>query len=233
MYSGQLHESERRVLAQALRAEPNPQLLLEVGTAHGRGSTHVTLEALRANGSGHLWGIEASESTFKEMQRYLRAEFGEFTDVFTPIFGFSQSEIPNVLGKLSSGAALDYVFLDGGNNPQEQVDEFLLLADRIALGGVIFSHDAKLRKGRWLVPYLRSLDNWRCTLHDGTAEGLFEARKIATQPSHGSSELAERRLRALRSAPIERLARSLPSGLKKRIFALMPAWLAGKIADGR
>lgn len=52
---------------------------------------------------------------------------------------------------------VDLAFLDGGDNPYEQVREFQFLDPRIPVGGQLLSHDAKLRKGRWLVPYVLAL----------------------------------------------------------------------------
>ncbi len=90
---------------------------------------------------------------------------------FTPLFGYSDVIIPNLLSNKSRN--VDVVFLDGGDNPQEQITEFQMLADAVPIGGVLFSHDAKLRKGKWLVPYLGELDNWDCVLHDVSEEGII------------------------------------------------------------
>ena len=73
---------------------------------------------------------------------------------------------------------IDLVFLDGGDNPNEQIQEFELLADRIPLGGHLFAHDAKLRKGKWLHPYLKLLDNWRVELIDISRKSCSAARKL-------------------------------------------------------
>ena len=60
----------------------------------------------------------------------------------------------------------------------------------IPVGGQLMSHDAKVRKGRWLVPYISRLDNWESQLHDVSEYGLFYAKKIAAQPSSASLRAA-------------------------------------------
>ena len=59
----------------------------------------------------------------------------------------------------------------------EQITEFQLIDPRIPVGGTLMAHDAKLRKGKWLVPYVSTLDNWECKLHDISDEGLFVAKR--------------------------------------------------------
>src|SRR6185436_13026746 len=109
--------------------------------------------------------------------------------------------IPEWLAQQTRGFQIDFVFLDGGNNPIEQITEFRLLDPFIPPGAQLMAHDAKLRKGKWLVPYLSRLDNWQCTLHDVSTEGLFHARKIAQSPSPESLGSARSTLLALRLRP--------------------------------
>jgi hypothetical protein len=71
---------------------------------------------------------------------------------FTPLFGFSQAVIPDFLAKNGKDTTIEFVFLDGGDNPMEQITEFQVLRDAMPVGAVLLSHDAKLRKGKWLVP---------------------------------------------------------------------------------
>ena len=152
---------------------------------------------------------------------------------FTPLFGFSQKVIPGWLAEQPAEFMVDVVFLDGGNNPREQITEFSLLAPRVQVGGHVFSHDAKLRKGKWLVPYLRLLDNWECELHDVSEEGLFHARKLSAEPSPASLQAARGRLFQMQLEPKEIAAVLLPRRLCALIFNLLPERLVRRIADGR
>ena len=115
----------------------------------------------------------------------------------------------------------------------EQIDEFHLLQKSIPVGGVLLSHDAKLRKGKWLVPYLKAHDNWECVLHDVSAEGLFEARKTADKPSDASRRRASGVLRSLRSQPTEFVARYIPTPVMRLILRVMPRKLAISLTQGR
>lgn len=231
---GQLNAEERRLLTEAVRgAQPRPRVVLEVGTWLGGGSTLHLLRALEANGEGHLWGIEADPSIYDRMLANLRAAAPEAVARFTPLFGFSQQVIPQWLAGQPPGTEADVVFLDGGNNPREQVVEFDLLAPRIRVGGQLFAHDAKLRKGKWLGPYLRQLDNWETTLHDVSDEGLLQARKIAEAPSPASQRAARRLLMRLQLEPQEIAAALVPRRLCGWIFSLLPERLVRRIADGR
>ena len=232
--AGQLNERERQILTQAiLTASPKPQTVVEVGTWLGGGSTLNILRALQQNGTGHLWGVEADRSIYDRMLANIRAAAPEASGRFTPIFGFSQDIIPQWLAERGRGVPVDFAFLDGGNNPQEQIDEFKLLDPFIPVGGQLMGHDAKLRKGKWLVPYLMKLDNWKAQLHDVSDEGLLTAVKVAAQPSAASRRAADACLRKMRLAPAELAATYLPSGVCGFFLRLLPRGFSRRLSDGR
>lgn len=229
---GQLNTDERAIITHWVN-EIKPELVLEVGTWKGGGSTLHILKALEVNHKGHLWGIEASQDIYDQMIANITSAGDDLVARFTPIFGFSQKVIPSFLANQCIDSKIGVVFLDGGDNPMEQVEEFQLLRDRIAVGGVLLSHDAKLRKGKWLVPYLRAHDNWRCKIHDVSGEGLFEARKISEYPSAQSVAEAASVLRSLRMQPTELVGRLLPSPMINLIFKCLPRKLVLSITQGR
>ena len=227
---GQLNSQERAIITGWVN-DLKPDRTLEVGTWKGGGSTLHILNALEANGKGHLWGIEATRSIYDEMIANIGS--AGLKNRFTPIFGFSQQVIPEFLAEQGTDAGMGLVFLDGGDNPLEQIEEFQLIRNCILVGGVLLSHDAKLRKGKWLVPYLRAHDNWDCKLHDVSVEGLFEARKLADQPSASSKTKAASVLRSLRMEPKELLGRHLPSSFIDLILKFLPRKLVLSITQGR
>lgn len=232
--SGQLNSEERRIITAAvLESEQKPKIVLEVGTWLGGGSTLHLLRALEKNGVGRLWGIEADRSIYEEMLKNIRAAAPEALHRFTPLFGFSQEVIPRWLKELGPEEQVDLVFLDGGDNPFEQIQEFMLLDDRIRIGGRLFAHDAKLRKGKWLLPYLSLLDNWKVELHDISTEGLLSANKLAVNPSPQSSRAARRKLRSMRLQPIELIGRLLPSPVCDALLMMMPARFRSRVSQGR
>jgi predicted O-methyltransferase YrrM len=230
---GQLNAVECRLLTEAVvNATAKPKILLEVGTWLGGGSTLHILRALEKNGAGHLWGVEADRSIYERMIANIRAAAPEAAHRFTPLFGFSQEVIPQWLRE-QGAAAVDFAFLDGGNRPLEQIVEFQLLDPHIPVGGQLLAHDAKLRKGKWLVPYLSRLDNWQTQLQDVSTEGLFQARKLAARPSPASLRSARATLRRLRCSPAEIAAVILPARVCGLFLRLMPSRLAWRLSDGR
>jgi predicted O-methyltransferase YrrM len=231
---GQLNEVERQLLVEAIANAPTkPEVVIEVGTWLGGGSTLHILRALEKNGTGHLWGIEASRSIYERMIGNIRTAAPEAIHRFTPLFGFSQEVIPQWIREQPTGLRVDVAFLDGGNNPMEQITEFKLLDPLIPLGGQLMGHDAKLRKGKWLVPYVSALDNWQSQLHDVSTEGLFQAKKVAVQPSPESRKAAERLLRRRRLEPAEIAAACLPAPVCGLLLRMMPRRLSRSVAEGR
>ncbi len=232
--AGQLSETERRLLTEAVTSGPRkPEVALEVGTWLGGGSTAHILRALESNGAGHLWGIEADRSIYEQMLQNLQVAVPEALHRFTPLFGFSQKVIPQWLAQQTSGFQIDIVFLDGGINPMEQVTEFRLVDPFMPVGAVLMAHDAKVRKGKWLVPYLGRLDHWQSEVHEVSDEGLLSARKVAPHPSGKSLKSARLALLGMRCAPIEIAAAITPRSLCGIMFRLLPSRFARSIAEGR
>jgi hypothetical protein len=163
----------------------------------------------------------------------IRSAGDELVARFTPVFGFSQKVIPDLIKDMGKDAVFGFVFLDGGDNPMEQIEEFQLIRDYVPVGGVIMGHDAKLRKGKWLVPYMRAHDKWECVLHDVSEEGLFEVRKVSDHPSEDSKNKAASLLSTMRMQPTELIGRLLLTPLIKIILRFIPTKLLLKITQGR
>jgi predicted O-methyltransferase YrrM len=232
--AGQLNERECQILTSAIcDAAVKPKIVLEVGTWLGGGSTLHFLRALHRNGEGHLWGIEADRSIYDRMIENIRAAAPEALNRFTPLFGLSQKIIPGWLAERGDNEVVDVAFLDGGDNPFEQIVEFKLLTDRIPVGGRLLAHDTKLRKGKWLRPYLSLLDNWQVQIHDVSDEGLLEAVKLRAQPGAESLRAAERKLFSLRLDPVEVAGSLLPSKACKVILNALPTQLMRRVSQGR
>jgi predicted O-methyltransferase YrrM len=225
----QLHPGEKDILRGKLLAMPKPTIL-EIGTYKGGGSTLTFLEALKRKGFGKLIGIEADPDVFAEMKANIVSVDPGYFAFFEPISGFSQRVIP---GLLTRHPHFDLAFLDGGNNPREQIEEFELLKNAIPVGGFLFSHDANLRKGHWLVPYLFELDNWRVTIHQASVEGLLEAEKVGEAPSTESLQRARSVLRRRMLSPVEIATLLFPSSFKGFVLKLLPLKIRRRIGEGR
>lgn len=227
---GQLNEAERRLIT---GASPKSQAAIEVGTRLGGGSTLHILWALEQNGTGHLWGIGVDRSIYERMIENIRAAAPQEANRFTPLVGFSQDVLQEWRQRQAAARMVDFYFLDGGNNPREQIEEFELLDPLIPVSGQLMSHDAKLRKGRWLVPFITRLDNWEAKLHDISENGLFYARKIASQPSPVSRRVARRHLFKKQCDPVEIAASYLPSSICKLALGLLPGKMSRHLTDNR
>ncbi len=232
--AGQLNGEERRILQRAIVGGPKkPEVVLEVGTWLGGGSTLHFLRALEQNGRGHLWGIEADRSIYDRMLENIGSAAPEAMHRFTPLFGLSHDVIPTWLAEKGGNFSVDVVFLDGGDNPLEQVTEFKLLDAHIPVGGQLLSHDAKLRKGRWLVPYVSALDHWSSQMHDVSEEGLFQAHKVSERASPKSRRNAEAILRRMRLNPLEVAGAILPHRANEFVLRFLPSHLIKRITQGR
>ena len=190
------------------------------------------LRSLQENGEGHLWGIEADKTIYDRMMANVRRALPEALPRFTPLFGYSQDVIPDWLAQHGPAFQIDVAFLDGGNNPGEQIREFELLDSRMPVGALLLAHDARVRKGKWLVPYLAALDHWESRVLDTSEVGLLYARKLRLQPSRESLQAARRLLRRLRLQPAELAAAYLPSAVCGLILRLLPKGLSRRISDG-
>ncbi len=231
---GQLNADERRLITEAITgAAKKPQVAVEVGTWLGGGSTLHILRALEQNGSGHLWGIEVDRSIYERMIANIREAAPQEANRFTPLFGFSQEILKQWKREQPANTTVDFCFLDGGNNPREQIEEFELLDPLIPVGGQLLTHDAKMRKGRWLVPFITRLDNWESRLHDISENGLFYAKKIAPRPSPESLRAAQRQLFRQKCQPAEIAASYLPSSVCKLILRLLPQKFSRNLTDGK
>lgn len=231
---GQLNSKERELLVTALQgATPQPRNVVEVGTWLGGGSTLHILRSLERNGEGHLWGVEADRGIYERMRANLKAAAPEALHRFTPLFGFSQAVIPRWMASQPKDFRVDFAFLDGGNNPMEQITEFTLLDPHIPVGGQVMAHDVKLRKGKWFAPYISRLDNWRTQVHDVSDEGLLHAVKTGPRPSPASLKAARAGLFRARLAPVEIAAAVLPASVCGFVLNLLPRGASRRLSDGR
>jgi len=230
---GQLNAAERSFITKTIIEAPvRPKIALEIGTWLGGGSTLHILRALHQNGTGHLWGVEAKKNIYEKMLANIRAGAPEASARFTPLFGFSTQVLPEWLKSRPTGEEIDFVFLDGGDSPREQVEEFELLADHIRIGGVLMAHDANTRKGKWFVPYLSLLDNWQTEVFNLSADGIVRSYKTKPQPSAASRESARRKFKRLQLEPKEFIARLLPSRINGMILKALPQGWKRKLTVG-
>jgi hypothetical protein len=232
-FEGQLSPAERQLITDAVCHAPRtPLIVIEVGTWLGGGSTLHFLQAMEKNGAGHLWGVEADHAIYDRMMENLRKHAPDLLHRFTPLFGLSEDVLPEWIAQRPKPLVIDIVFLDGGDNPLEQVREFEILDPFLPVGAQLFSHDARKRKGKYFVPFLLRLDNWQVEVHDFSENGILAARKISGQPSPASLRDAQARLRQIRRSSLELLARFAPKSVKGRLLRLMPRAIFDRLYQG-
>jgi hypothetical protein len=227
---GQLNSVERNLIVEAVTSLlPDKPVCLEVGTYKGGGSTLHILKAL-AKSDGILFGIEASQQIFQEMSASLVYHQPELCRRFFPVCGFSQKVIPSLVDE-SRLRKVNFAFLDGGNNPNEQIEEFFILDSLMPVGSILMSHDAFLRKGKFLRRILPLLDHWQTEILPVSTEGLLVAKKVASQPTN--SFKAKLVLFLCRLSPLELAAKLSPHWFRSTLFRALPQRLTAWIADGR
>lgn len=229
---GQLNEAERTQIDEALSTllQERP-ICLEVGTYKGGGSTLRILRTL-AKGEGQLYGIEASPEIFSEMKSGLLAREPELCQRFVPLCGFSQKVLPDLFSR-QIVPRVNFVFLDGGNNPREQIEEFDMLDPHMPVGSILMAHDALLRKGKWLRRILPLLNHFETRILPLSTEGLLVAKKVRDRPTRWSATMAKCMLFLNQLAPLELAARLVPAGIRALPFRFLPRRFAAWIADGR
>lgn len=228
---GQLNAAERGFITYAILNAPQNRRWRWRLAPGWVAAARCIFSARWKNGTGHLYGIEADASIYKRMLENIQKAAPAAAHRFTPIFGYSDEAIPALLARQPADFKVDFVFLDGGNNPMEQITEFRLLDKYIPVGGQLLMHDARKRKGKFLVPHLQRLDNWETQLHDFSEMGLFHARKIKPSPSSAALKAAGQNLRKLRLEPKEAVSAILPSWLCVIILKLLPRRLAHSLGE--
>lgn len=229
---GQLNSTERKYIFESvLELAPKNPVCIEVGTFKGGGSTLQILQAL-AQSDGVLFGVEACPRIFEEMKAALQSREPELYQHFFPLCGFSQKVIPALIheGRLSR---VDFAFLDGGNNPREQITEFKLLDPIMPVGSTLMAHDILLRKGKWLRRFLPLLDHYETRILPISSEGLLVAKKMALQPTLGAKAKAWLVVFMSELAPLELISQLIPSWLCSFILKMLPRKFSAWAAEGR
>jgi len=115
----------------------HPQNVVETGVAHGVTSRFI-LEALKKNGSGHLWSID-----HQPLERELHAQIGVavgdgHTDRWTYIKGSSRVRLPSLLSKLGE---IDLFIHDSLHSERNVLFEISQVWPKLRNGGAIVIDD--------------------------------------------------------------------------------------------
>jgi predicted O-methyltransferase YrrM len=160
-FEGQMNPSERELLYNLVLQE-KPDVVCEVGTCRGGGSTYFIAKALQANGKGKLYTCEnnkeyyeyaralyAGNPDFAGLEEYVRFHFGDSEYCFHRIFE----------GGFDGG--IDIVFLDGGADSIKMVYDFAMFRPFIPVGKWLIMHDWDNGKTDYIKPILMNEHDWK------------------------------------------------------------------------
>jgi len=180
---------ERRFLYEAVR-ERNPVVALEVGTWKGGGSTlHIT-SALYEHGT---WSARLLHTCEVDLNLFNEAVAAFENTHLRPYVNFNNKPSTVLINELiQSGQAsqLGFVFFDGPEDPELNINDFKLLDPHLPVGTYFCMHDWDLgtradglssTKATLIRPYLENLPTWQIlsTLTAPASVGIVLAKKIA------------------------------------------------------
>ena len=170
---GQLWPKEREFLYNAVR-EAKPQLVLEIGTWKGGGSTLSIARALQDNGGGELWTCDA-DAAMTETAR--EVHLGR---PFVHCLNMRSGEM--IADMIRRKRIPDFLFFDGPEDEDTALWDFWAVETNVKQGTVFMMHDfdhpsikaAKIR------PYLEGSMLWKITgqLTTPDSVGLVKAVRV-------------------------------------------------------
>lgn len=178
---GQLLEYERAFLFWTLIAV-KPMNVIEIGTWKGGGSTYQIASALKMNGSGHLYTCELNKEFYDQAIASYR---NNPLRIHINFYNMASSDF---LKEICESVIPNFVFFDGAEDAQLNLDDFKYLDQFLHPGAMFMSHDWDLderidggvsQKNQLLRPYLESNNSWKII-------------KVITKPNSVGMVLAEK-----------------------------------------
>jgi cephalosporin hydroxylase len=164
-WEGQMNPSERELLYRLVLRE-KPEVVCEVGTCRGGGSTYFIAKALQANGKGKLYTCEscrefydyarklyAEHPDFEGLEQYVNFYFGDSYEVFQS----GQKSGATLLGMKSP---VDIVLLDGGIDSIKMLYDFAMFRPFIPIGKWLVMHDWNNGKSDYIKPFIEHDPDW-------------------------------------------------------------------------
>lgn len=154
---GQLWYEERKLLYETVRRR-RPDTVFEVGTWEGGGSTFFIAQALYDAGVGVLHTVEADASLHhKAVEGYAKhlPHLGSFVRFH---LGTATAVYPKLLSQLE---AVDTVFLDGAQDPNQALNEFEMFDPYLKKDSVLMMHDWENEKMSVVRKRIESGSEWK------------------------------------------------------------------------
>jgi predicted O-methyltransferase YrrM len=133
---GQLSLDERLLLYSMVRMY-KPLHCFEVGAWRGCGSTYMIASALLDNDRGILVTSEVDSNAVLFALKMYR----EFPDLESRIIFENSKAVEAFPFYLSVGKSVDFIFLDGSNDPDEQLQVYKLCDPFFKSGSIVGMHD--------------------------------------------------------------------------------------------
>jgi predicted O-methyltransferase YrrM len=164
-WNGQMNPSERELLYRLVMRE-KPDVVVEVGTCRGGGTTFFIASALRNNGKGKLYTCENNSEFYETarklyrenpdyagLEKYVEFYFGGSRDIFAGNQG-SGATLLGILGNV------DICMLDGPEDGPQTVYDFAMFRPFIKVGGYVLFHDWDCGKCGLIRPFLQGDQDW-------------------------------------------------------------------------
>jgi len=177
---GQLWNADRTCLYETA-LEAKPKQVFEVGTWLGGGSTFALAKGLQKNGFGELHTSELDAGVHEQAKQNYRREFPELLPFVKFYLGSGLKVFPPIL----AGKTVDILFLDGANDSEESVAEFMMFEPFMHPGSILMAHDWLDRndgavKMHMLRPIVENSKDWKILKVIGPPEsvGFVKAVRI-------------------------------------------------------
>jgi cephalosporin hydroxylase len=164
-WEGQMNPSERELLYRLVVRE-KPNVVCEVGTCRGGGSTYFISKALQANQKGKLYTCESCKEfydyaralysgnpDFAGLEQYIEFLFGDSYDIFQAHQGFGSTLIGQI-GKVN------ICLLDGGIDSIKMVYDFAMFRPFMPIGSWLIMHDWDNGKSEFIKPLIEHDPDW-------------------------------------------------------------------------
>lgn len=153
---GQLWLADREALYETVRST-RPEVVFEVGTWRGGGSTFFISQALYENGAGILHTTDIDCGMVQQAERAYARHLPHLTNHVHFHCGASADVYPDVL---STVPRIDLLFLDGQEDGDQTYSEFQLFEPYLSDGSLLLAHDWFSEKMVRLKPHIENSHDW-------------------------------------------------------------------------
>lgn len=177
---GQLYKADRALLYDTIK-QAKPNVVFEVGTWHGGGSTKSISQALCENKKGKLYTIEMMKNFYDSAIKSYNNEATDLVPFIEFIHGESLMMFPSILKDLAlknkTNQIVDVLFLDGCGTKsvgghKTALAEVKLFEKYMKPGGFLMMHDWCDVKAELVKPYIKDSKKWKIVKELGPPDSV-------------------------------------------------------------